>query len=140
MQKIALKYGLMLFACILGFFLIMKFIGQGQNFNFRVLNGLFHIVFVTLAIKEYKSKFEKEFNYLSGSAAGIMTSMVAVIPFAVFIVVFLGIDTNLMTHLQENVPRVGGYLTPIACGISILMEGLAVTFILSYIITRVVGG
>ena len=124
--------------CILVFFLLMKFVGQVHNFNFRVFNGLFHIIFVSLAIREYKSKFSKEFNYLSGTATGIITSMVGVIPFAIFIAAYLAIDTQLMLELQENVPHIGRYLTPITSGITILMEGLAITFILSYIITRIV--
>ncbi len=139
MQKIAIKYGLLLFACIVSFFLLMKFFGQAQNFNFRALNGLFHLIFIYYAIRDYKAQFKEEFNYLSGTSTGIVTSMFAVIPFAIFVVIFLAIDTSLMTHLQENVPGVGGYLTPVGCGISILMEGFAMTFVLSYIITRFVG-
>ena len=138
MPKLALRYGFLLFLCLLAFFWLMNFAGQIQKFNYRFFNGLFHLVFVFLAIREYKSRFSEDFNYLSGTAMGIMTSMFAVVPFAIFITAYLAIDTRLMIYLQENVPQVGQFLTPIMCGVTILMEGLAVTFVLSYIMTRVV--
>ncbi len=87
---------------------------------------------------EYKHWHEAEFNFLSGTSLGVLTSMAAVIPFAVFVGFYLAIDVKTMTHLQENIPHLGSYLTPVTAGVSILMEGLAFTIIASYIITRII--
>ena len=136
MNRIAFKRGWPLFVCFVALFLFMKTIGQVQQFNFRILNGFFHILFITLAIRDYKSTYPELFNYLSGTAVGMMTSLVGVIPFAVFMIVYLNVDSEFMIYLQENIKGIGMYLTPFYSGVIILMEGLAVSLLLSYIITR----
>ena len=138
MPNLALRYGFLLFLCLLAFFWLMNFAGHVQKFNFRYFNGLFHLIFIFLAIREYKAKFNEDFSHLSGTTMGIMTSMFAVVPFAIFISAYLAFDTRLMIHIQENVPEEGQFLTPLMCGVSMLLEGLAITFVLSYIITRIV--
>ena len=138
MRSIALKYGFMMAAGFVLYFLVMRAFGLSDNYYFRIFNGLIHIVFITMAIKKYKDYFPQEFNYLSGVTAGVLTSLVGVVPFAIFMLVFLSITPDFMAALQREAASLGSYLTPYTAALIVLIEGLAVSVLASYIIMRIV--
>ena len=138
MKKIALRYGALMFAGFLLYFLLMKALHLSDNYNFRIFNGVIHISLIFMAIRQYRSDRPDEFNYLSGAASGVVTSVVGVLPFAIFQLIYLSIDNSFMSYLQQNVASIGQYLTPFTAALIILMEGLAVSVIASYIVMRVV--
>ena len=93
---------------------------------------------ITLAIREYrKAHPEGLSNYLSGVAMGMYSSLIGVVGFVIFMVLYLSGDSELMAHIQANTP-VGDYLNPITASLFILVEGVAVSLIGSYIVTRIV--
>jgi hypothetical protein len=77
MKKIALKYGLFMFAGFAAFFLLMHLIGLSQNTYLRVFNGVIHLGLIYTAIKAYRNVYEESVeNYVSGVAVGMYTSAV----------------------------------------------------------------
>lgn len=137
MIKIAFRYGPFMFAGFLLYFFIMKALNLSEQYNFRIFNGVIHLALIFLAIRKYRQEFPGDFNVLSGTAAGIVTSMVGVIPFAIFQLIYLNLDTAFMQYLQGNVSMIGEYLTPYTAALIVLMEGFAVSFVGSYIIVRI---
>ena len=80
MKAIAIKNGIYMALGFTLYFLIMMALDLGHNYYYRVFNGVIHITFITIAIKQYKVGYPEEFNYLSGVAMGITSSLVGIIP------------------------------------------------------------
>ncbi|MBK7874116.1 MAG: hypothetical protein IPJ74_27445 [Saprospiraceae bacterium] len=71
------------------------------------------------------------------SGWGCLPSVVGVIGFTIFMLLYLIGDANFMQTLRETNP-LGEYLTPITASLFILMEGIVISLIGSYIITRII--
>jgi hypothetical protein len=139
MKPIVIKYGLVMFLGFLGFFLVMHALSLVEHYNLRIFNGVIHLGVMTLAIQRYQKVQPAEFsNYMGGVATGVLTSAVGVTLFCIFQLIYLAANAGFMQYLQENVPYIGEYLTPFTAALSIFMEGLAVSVIGSYIITRII--
>ena len=138
MQGIAIKYGLMMAAGFVLYFLIMQALGFGGNYYFRIFNALIHLTLITLAIKAFKDQYPDKFNYLSGVSTGIITSLIGVVPFAIFMLIFLYLTPDFMEGIRSEAENIGGYLTPFTASLIVLLEGLAVSVLASYIIMRIV--
>ena len=138
MKRIVIRYGILMFLGFTGFFLVMHALNLSQHYHLRILNGVIHLTCITLAIRAYHKLDADDTNYMSDVAVGVITSMIGVIPFALFQLIHLAINTEFMQYLRETVPYVGHYLTPFTASLTIFMEALAVSVIGSYIITRVI--
>ncbi|HMQ63354.1 MAG TPA: DUF4199 domain-containing protein [Flavilitoribacter sp.] len=138
MKKIAIKYGLWMFAGFVAFFLTMHLLGLSHRYFFRIFNGVFHIAAIYYAIREYRKQNEDSINnYVSGVAMGVYTSAVGVLGFTIFMLLYLAFDTGFMEHLRAAMP-IGEYLNPITASLFILTEGIVVSLIGSYLVTRVI--
>ncbi len=138
MRKIAIKYGLYMLGGFIAFFLLMYLIGLSGNTWLRIFNGFIHMGFVYLAIKEYREKFPDGINnYVSGVATGMFTSLYGVIGFSIFILLFLIYSPTFFNDVKNNIP-IGQYITPITGTLFILAEGIVISLIGSYILTRII--
>ncbi len=138
MKSIAIKYGIILFVCFAGLFLFMHEVAGTQNYNLRVLNAFFHLSFMYLAIRQYRREHpESANNYISGVAMGMITSFIGILPFTLMLMFYLIGDPEFMEHLQNSVP-IGEYMTPLLASLIVFVEGIAVSLIGSYILTRIV--
>ncbi len=138
MQRIAIKYGSIMAAGFILYFLVMQALGFGGNYYFRIFNAIIHLSLITLAIKAFKDEYPDKFNYLSGVSAGIVTSLIGVVPFAIFMLVFLYLTPDFMDGIRSEAENIGGYLTPFTASLIVLLEGMAVSILASYIIMRIV--
>jgi len=138
MKKIALKYGLMMFAGFTAFFLMMHFLNLSHQYYLRLFNGPIQIAAITFAIREFQQNSAQGggFNYISGVAMGMFASIVGVLGFALFQIIFLSLNPEFLEHLQKA-SMFGDYLTPFTASLIIFMEGIAVSIISSYLITRI---
>ena len=138
MNKRDLGFGLLLFALMVLFFFIMKAAGAYENFNLRFINVLFHLGVTWLAIRKfYQDRPDREFNYLSGLMAGFRPVLVGIVLFAGFQMFYLSTDTHLMDIIKERAPM-GDVLTPFTSSVYLLLEGVGVGLIASYLSMRVV--
>ncbi len=138
MKNIAIKYGLLMFAGFLIFFLTMRGIGLKEVYELRGFNGIIHLGLIFLAIREYRRRREASAgNYLSGVALGMFTSVIGVFLFTIFMGFYLGYDTTFMQNIKQDFP-IGKYLTPFTTTLFITTEGIAIGLIGSYILTRLV--
>lgn len=136
MNKIAIKYGIFMFIGFTVLFLVMHEVAQIRNFNLRILNGFIHIGLLYAAIREYrKSTSDKSDAIMSGVAIGMYTSIIGVLPFTLFIMFYLIADEPFMQYIQSSVPS-GKYLNPFTASLFILVEGIAISLIGSYLLDR----
>lgn len=141
MKKIATKYGLWMLVGFIAFFLLMWAAGQADNIYLRLFNGIIHLSLIGVAINEYRRANPKTVhNYVSGVGMGFYTSAFGVIGFGVFIMLFLYFNPDLMAQINEKIPlqtKKTGF-NPITAGVMVIAEGIAITLIGSYIMTRIV--
>lgn len=138
MKKIAIKYGLLLLASFIGLFLLMHEVIEIQNYNLRILNGFAHIGLLYLAIRRYRRENPDTVNnYVSGVIAGMYASIIAVLPFTIFVMFYLIGDTAFMTYIQQTIP-IGKYFNPFTASLFVFTEGIAVSLIGSYIAVRII--
>ncbi|MCR9099129.1 MAG: DUF4199 domain-containing protein [bacterium] len=138
MNKIAIKYGLLLLASFVGLFLLMHEVIQIRNYNLRILNGFAHIGLLYMAIRRYRRENpETVNNYVSGVVAGMYASIIGVLPFTAFVMFYLIGDNTFMNYIQDTIP-IGKYFNPFTASLFVFTEGIAVSLIGSYIAVRVI--
>ncbi len=138
MKNTSLWYSLVMFAGFTLFFLVMTALGYGDNYNLRIFNSIIHLGMIYLAIRSYREKSpESAGNYLSGVAVGMYSSILAVVAFSAFLFIYLTADPVLMDQIRASVPT-GEYLNPFTATLFITVEGIAVSLIGSYILTRII--
>lgn len=136
MKHIALRYGLWMFLGFTGFFLLMHLLDLSQNYYLRVFNGIIHVGFLWMALRTwYRDHHEPSDDYTSGVVMGMFTSFAGVLPFTVFMVLFLAYNPSFLASIQSQSP-IGQYFTPVTASLFILVEGIAASLILSYVMVR----
>lgn len=136
MKHIALRYGFWMFLGFTGFFLLMHLLDLSQNYYLRVFNGVIHTGCLWLALRAwYREHHEPSDDYTSGVVMGMITSFAGVLPFTVFMVLFLACNPSFLANIQSQSP-IGHYFTPVMASLFILVEGIAVSLIVSYLMVR----
>ena len=120
LQKVATKYGLIIFISLVLYFLIMKWVGLFEIHELRGLNFFILIAGIWKALTYYKQ--EKELSYFDGIGLGALTSVIAVIPFALFIFFYLQVDSQFMANIVAN-EAFGQFLNPYILAFLIAFEG-----------------
>ncbi len=136
MRAISIKMGLLMLAGFVSFFLLMYVLGLGHRIELRVFNGVIHLYFLNRAIRAYYELYpEKIGNYMSGLAQGMSASVIGVVGFTLFMTIFLSFSPTLMATIRQD-SQMGAYLYPFTASLFILAEGLVISLIGSYILTR----
>ena len=138
MKTIAFKYGLIFFGGLMAIFLISFALGQGANYNLRLLNGVLHMGILYVAINRLRAKFpDTHQNYVSGVAQGMYVGGFGTLLFTIFIVLFMALNPTFLASIQEAT-NFGDRLTPVMAGALVFMEGVGVSLIGSYLVTRII--
>ena len=139
MRAISIQTGLFMLTGFIAIFYIIYMMGYAQHTELRVLNAVVHLSCLYFAIRAYyKTDPEHVDNYMLGVAQGMEASVIGVVGYAVFIVIFMKIDPRLMNLIKQN-STMAIYLNPYTITLGILAEGLMVSLIGSYILTRFYG-
>jgi hypothetical protein len=139
MRSLSVQFGLLMLAGFVTIFYVIYMLGYAQYTELRVFNAFVHLGCMYLSIKAYyKTDNGNVENYMQGVAQGMETSIIGVVGYAVFIAVFMKIDPRLMDLIKQNSPM-AIYLNPYTITLAILAEGLMVSLIGSYIMTRIYG-
>lgn len=119
-EKVAIKYGLIIFLSLVLYFLFMKLVGLFEIHELRGLN--FFILFggVWQALTYYKKK--AGLDYFEGIGLGSLTALIGVVPFAVFIFFYLHADTQFMANIMAT-EVYGEYMNPYILAFLIAFEG-----------------
>ena len=127
-----------MFAGFTLFFLIMLGFGLEGVYELRAFNGVIHLGLIYLAIRQYRRENEKtKGNYLSGVAMGMYASVIGVLLFSIFMGFYLGMDQAFMQSIKSDI-AIAKYFNPFTTTLFIMTEGIAISLIGSYIVTRIV--
>jgi pheromone shutdown protein TraB len=132
-HKISVKSGLAVLGGLLVYFFAMSATGLLHVVELRVFNFVFLLAGILYSINKIKNKRGAEFNYFEGLAAGFLTTLYAVIPFAAFIFVYLWkINPHFMQYINESV-ALGKYLNPALAAHAVLVEGIISGAVMTFI-------
>lgn len=138
MKSIAIKYGFYFFAGLAAIFLTSYLAGVAADYQLRLVNGLLHPVILYYSIKHLRVAMPQTHqNYVSGVAQGIYTGAIGTVLFAIFMMLFLYATPDFLLALQQST-NMGEALNPVMAGVFVVMEGVAVSLIGSYLMTRYV--
>ena len=90
-ENVAIKYGLLTSVGLITFFLVAKLLGIVYFLELRILNLLFVMIGIFLAIRYYKKNNSNMLTYFQGLGIGMLTTLLAVAVFAIFLVLYLTI-------------------------------------------------
>lgn len=130
-RKISYKYGILIAAMLIFYFLIVRIIGLHENPILRVFNGVLMGFGLYLSIRNRK-KFESEnFKYGHGFKTGIMSGFIATIIFVFFMAIYMyhidtSFDETVMASWSEDYQQGPAILLFV-----LFLEGLASTVVLT---------
>lgn len=129
--SVALKYGLIVTASLITYFLILRIFDMHNNPWLRLGNGVFMALGIYFAIKNYKHKYNSSFTYVDGFKTGLLTGFIATGVFILFMAIYMfhldpEFTQGILKEWVEDSDQGGGLLI-----IVLLVEGLASTAILT---------
>ncbi|HEX9651540.1 MAG TPA: DUF4199 domain-containing protein [Cyclobacteriaceae bacterium] len=134
-ESISVRFGLLTTVGLLAYFLIMKFVGLVHIVELRTLNFLVLVIGIYKALKAFQKNNEQPMGYLQGWGIGCLTSSVAVLPFALFIFIYLQLDPALMEYIR-NRDEFGRFLNPYMLAFVIAFEGIVSGLVLTFILLQ----
>jgi hypothetical protein len=137
-NRIPESYGVKIGVGLIVYFVVMHLTGLSHHVELRLLNLLILVAGVYLALKKFKETHGSQLNYFRALITGVATATVGSCIFAVFLFVYMKVDTSLMDSIEKNEPM-GRYLNPYIAAFIVALEGLfsglLVTFILINFVT-----
>jgi hypothetical protein len=131
-MKLSNWCGIFVFISFAGFFLTMKAFGLHEILAFRFLNFVFQAAAVLIAFRLYRRRFHYEgIRYQTGIRMGIHINLLGTFLFAVFMGIYLSVDTNFMEYIQHH-GEFGRFMTPVRAAGGVFMESFATGAILTY--------
>lgn len=133
-NRIPTIYGTLIALGLITFFFVMYLVGLVHTTELRLLNLLIVLPGVYFALKQYQTTHRDRMDYFHAFTTGMGTAAIGTTTFAVFLLIYLHIDKNLMQSIAEQEP-LGFYLNPYIASFIVFLEGLFsglfVTFLLS---------
>jgi len=133
--SLCVEVAMLIFSCFMAYFLIMRAIGLHEVFMLRYLNALFLIAGISVAIYSYKTHMKDVVNYKKGLQMGTFITLMAVIPFAVFIFLYLNIDDGFLILVEKDV-QLREFVSPITVACFICLEGVCSGSIITFIVMQ----
>jgi Protein of unknown function (DUF4199) len=132
-KRIPESYGLRIAAGLIAYFLVMRITGLAHHVELRLLNLLIMIAGVYFALKKFRLTHGDHINYFRALITGFSTAAIGSVIFAVFLFIYMKIDSNVMRSIVEGEPM-GRYLNAYVAAFIVALEGvfsgLLVTFVL----------
>ena len=137
MKQIAFRYGLWLFFGLTGFFLLMHIFNLSGNAYLRAFNGVIHIGVLWMALREWtRTHHDGTSDITSSVVVGMFTSLVGVIPFSIFMSIFLAFNPEFLASIRSQT-SIGEYFTPLTSSLFVVVEAIVFSLIGSYIMARI---
>ena len=131
-EHTGIKYGLLTCLGLIGYFLVMQAVDLGHIIELRFLNFIILAYGIYFGIMRYKNEHPDEDIYFKGLAEGALICLVAVVPFATFVSLYLEyIDVGLMNEIRQSVP-ISGYVNGISTFAVVSLEGVGSGMIITY--------
>lgn len=134
-RKIIIKYAILTTLIIGGFFLLSKLLGLQENPYLRFLNLFFVLFGIRQAIR-VNIEQNKETDYLSNLGLGLQTSALAVLLSIAGVMVYVEFIDRQFIEAMNNSFLIAGDLDKAEIFITLLIEGMASSFIGSFMVMQ----
>jgi hypothetical protein len=136
-KYLEVKVGLLTSLALVLFFLLMKYVDLIEIVELRCLNFFILLARVNVAIRYYRRQSTPNVEYFSGFFFGLFTAVYAVIPFSIFVFLYLWkIDPSLTIGLRSNTLFMGIEITPERAAITSMIEGTVSGVLISFILMQ----
>jgi hypothetical protein len=129
---LSLVTGLTISAILIAYFFAMGALGLHKHMTLRAFNLIPLIGGIIYALNRYSKMSGGKIEYFKGIRLGMQVTAIATLPFAVFLLIYLNIDTDFMNYLIQHM-EMGKYLSPPAAAIAVFIEGLSTGFIATFV-------
>lgn len=136
-DRIPEVYGTLIALALIVYFFLMYAFGLVHVIELRLLNLLIMLGGIYGAMKQYKRTHNGHLNYFRGLSTGVATAVIGASTFAVFLLLYLKIDANLMQSIIENEPM-GRYLNEYVAAAVVTLEGVFSGFTMTYLLLNYV--
>lgn len=105
-QAIPIRYGLLIAAALIIYFLLLSLLGLHTNPIFSLFNGIITGAGIYLCIKKYQEYKGVKFKYQKGFMAGIVSGFLATFIFTLFFGIYAtNFDANFLNEMLEGWKR-----------------------------------
>ncbi len=133
-MKNTFKYGLYIAATLIGYFLIIAFLGLADRVYLSFFNAVITGGCIFLAVRDVYRNNSGRFKYMEGFTAALLSGLVGTTIFTIFIAVYLfEIDPDLAQSLQEQI-TIAGRGIRVATLLFVFLSGVATTIVSALII------
>lgn len=132
-SRIPENYGIKIAGGLIAFFLVMKLVGLAHHYELRFLNVFFQVGGIYLALKKFKETHDEHMNYFRALVTGVATGAISSVLFALFLFIYMSVDTSFMQGVVDNEPM-GRYLNPYITAFMVALEGLFSGLLFTFII------
>ncbi|NER14537.1 DUF4199 family protein [Leptobacterium flavescens] len=102
-QRIHIRYGLIIAIVLIAYFLIVKLFGLHENIWLRVINGVIVAYGIYAAIRFRRLVEKDQFDYYKGFKTGLLTGFIATLVFVFFMSVYMfHIDPSFPATIMES--------------------------------------
>ena len=129
-ERLGLRYGLYTALGLAAYFMLMALFGLSQNLWLRMFNFIIMGTGVLLTLRKLYSGAAKP-DYYRGLAAGMITAVVGTISFAVFMTIYLSIDTAMMKVIKESIYH-ARFMNPFIISVGLCIEGILSGYIITF--------
>jgi hypothetical protein len=103
-----------------------------------MINATVHLAVLYYGIRSLRERSPKTLNnYVSGVVQGMYVGFVGTLLFSIFMMFFLILTPSFLSQLQAAT-NLDGALNPVTAAVIIFMEGVGISLIGSYLMTRFV--
>lgn len=132
-SRIPENYGIKIAGGLIAFFLVMKLVGLAHHYELRFLNVFFQVGGIYFALKKFKETHDEHMNYFRALVTGVATGAISSVLFALFLFIYMSLDTSFMQGVVDNEPM-GRYLNPYITAFMVALEGLFSGLLFTFII------
>jgi hypothetical protein len=130
-------YGTLITLGLIVYFFAMYAFGLVHIIELRLLNLFIMLAGIYMAMKQYKRTHNGHLNYFRALSTGVATATIGASTFALFLLLYLKIDGNLMQSIIENEPM-GRYLNEYVAAAMVTIEGVFSGFTMTYLLLNYV--
>jgi len=126
-MKNTFKYGLYIAATLIGYFLIIDFLGLADKVYLSFFNAVITAGCIFLAVRDVYKHEKAQFKYMEGFTAALLSGLVGTTIFTVFMAIYLfEVQPELAESLQKQITIAGSGIE-FAIILFVFLSGVATT-------------
>ncbi|HLT80615.1 MAG TPA: DUF4199 domain-containing protein [Cyclobacteriaceae bacterium] len=137
-RRIPEAYGLRIAAGLIAYFILMKLLNLAHNVELRLLNLAILVIGVYFALKKLREVNEDQLNYFRALITGFTTATIGSVLFAIFLFVYMKVDSSMMQAIIEGEPM-GRYLNAYIAAFIVALEGVFSGLLVTFVILNYIG-